>query len=170
MVSVWPASSVDTFAAEPSLTVVEGAFEDVGLPAESFDVVFAATSFHWVDPAVRLDKAALLLRPAGVLATLSTVQVESEVARGFFERTSPIYARYHESGDHGYVAPAPEEATPPELAEMEAHRSFGDVTLLRYRWDQAYTSAAYADLLRSYSNVQVMEPTDREGLITELSR
>jgi hypothetical protein len=51
---------------------------------------------------------------------------------------------------------------------MEAHSSFGDVTLLRYRWDQTYSSVAYADLLRSYSNVQVMEPGDREGMIAEL--
>jgi SAM-dependent methyltransferase len=156
------------FSSELRLTVVEGAFEEVELPAGSFDVILAATSFHWVDTAVRLDKSAELLRPSGVLATLSTVQVESEVGRGFFERTAPIYARYHESGDHGYVAPAPEEATPPELAEMEAHSSFGDVTLLRYRWDQTYSSVAYADLLRSYSNVQVMEPGDREGMIAEL--
>jgi SAM-dependent methyltransferase len=156
------------FADEPALSVVEGSFEDVDLPASSFDVVTAATAFHWVDPAVRLDKSIELLRPSGVLGTLSTVQVESEVAKGFFERTVPIYAKYQKSNENGYVAPAPELATPPEFDELRAHPGFRDSVLLRYRWDQTYSSAAYSDLLRSYSNMQVMAPADRERLISEL--
>ncbi|MGO8877189.1 MAG: class I SAM-dependent methyltransferase [Acidimicrobiales bacterium] len=158
----------NAFSGEKALTVVEGAFEEVDLPASSFDVVTAATAFHWVDPAVRVDRSVELLRPSGVLATLSTVQVQSDVARGFFERTAPIYARYHEAGDHGYVAPAPEEATPPEFEELRGHTGLRDAVVMRYRWDQTYSTASYADLLRSYSNVQVMASDDREGLIAEL--
>lgn len=158
----------NAFPGEAALTVVEGAFEAVELPASSFDVVTAATAFHWVDPSVRVDKSVELLRPSGVLATLSTVQVQSEVARGFFERTAPIYAKYHEATEHGYVAPAPDEATPPEFEELRGHAGLRDAVVMRYRWDQTYSSATYADLLRSYSNVQVMAEGDREGLIAEL--
>src|SRR5919108_4449878 len=38
----------------PEVQVVTAAFEDWPLPAEPFDVVLAATSFHWIDPAVRV--------------------------------------------------------------------------------------------------------------------
>ncbi len=48
-------------------------FEDVGLPLGSFDAVFSATAFHWVDPAVSWAKAARLLHPGGVLALLTHV-------------------------------------------------------------------------------------------------
>jgi SAM-dependent methyltransferase len=158
------------FAGNPNLTVVEGSFEAVELPPASFDVVTAATAFHWVDPAVRIDKSIELLRPLGVLATLSTVQVASEVAKGFFERTSPIYDAYGESGEHGYVAPAPDEATPPEFEELRSHAALRDAVLHRYRWDQTYSTSQYADLLRSYSNMQMMAPAAREGLISALCR
>src|SRR4051794_37957712 len=42
----------------PSVHVVTAAFEAWPLPVEPFDAVVAATSFHWIDPAVRLEKAA----------------------------------------------------------------------------------------------------------------
>jgi ubiquinone/menaquinone biosynthesis C-methylase UbiE len=49
-----------------------GRFEDIDLPAESFDAVFSATAFHWIDPAVGWEKVAGLLKPAGVFALLQS--------------------------------------------------------------------------------------------------
>lgn len=48
-----------------------GRFEDVELLDGSFEAVFSATAFHWVDPAVGWRKAARLLRPGGVLALIA---------------------------------------------------------------------------------------------------
>jgi SAM-dependent methyltransferase len=52
--------------------VVTAPFEDWPLPKEPFDLVLAATAFHWIDPNVRVVKAAVALRPGGVLATVTT--------------------------------------------------------------------------------------------------
>ena len=59
-------------------TVPEGAvrfhnstFEDAELPEQAFPAVFAATSFHWVDPSVGWRKVAGLLEPCGVFALLT---------------------------------------------------------------------------------------------------
>ncbi len=155
------------FADEPRFSVVQGAFETAELPKAGFDVVTAATAFHWVDPAVRIEKSIELLRPWGVLATLSSVQVRSDVARGFFEQSSSIYSKY--AGPHrGFTAPEPEEATAPEFEEFRHHPTLCDARLLRYRWDQTYTCDRYADLLRTYSNMLVMPEGAREQLIGEL--
>lgn len=43
-------------------------FETVALRAQAFDGVFAATSFHWIDPAVGMQRAASFLRPLGWMA------------------------------------------------------------------------------------------------------
>src|SRR5262249_7306379 len=59
-------------AAFPAVTVVNADFEGWPLPAEPFDLVLAATAFHWLDPATRVSKAAAALRPNGTLATIST--------------------------------------------------------------------------------------------------
>ena len=50
-------------------------FEDVALPFESFEAVFAASAFHWVDPDVGWQKAAAHLRPHGLLALLTHIGV-----------------------------------------------------------------------------------------------
>jgi protein-L-isoaspartate O-methyltransferase len=64
--------------------VVVTTFEDWQLPPEPFDLVVAATSFHWVDPAVRVRKSADALRPGGSLAVISTHHVA-----GGTNRSSP---------------------------------------------------------------------------------
>lgn len=50
-----------------------GRFEDVDLDGRSFDALFSATAFHWVDPSVGWAKAAACLAPGRLLALLSHV-------------------------------------------------------------------------------------------------
>ena len=73
----------------PRVTFHVGRFEDVELPAGSFDAVFSATAFHWVEPAVGWRKAASLLKPRGLLALLAHRSVaderSAEVEAGFRE-------------------------------------------------------------------------------------
>jgi ubiquinone/menaquinone biosynthesis C-methylase UbiE len=47
-------------------------FEDFAGDDGWFDLVVSATAFHWVDPEVKFDKTARLLRPGGWLALLAT--------------------------------------------------------------------------------------------------
>jgi SAM-dependent methyltransferase len=59
----------------PKVEVVTAAFEDWPLPPAPFDLVLAATAFHWIDPSVRVGKVADALRPGGSLATVTTHHV-----------------------------------------------------------------------------------------------
>jgi SAM-dependent methyltransferase len=48
------------------VTVVNANFETWRPPAgEAFGLLFAATAWHWIDPVVKYQKAASLLRPGG---------------------------------------------------------------------------------------------------------
>ena len=69
---------------------------------------------------------------------------------------------------HDYVAPVPEEAVAPEYDEFAASPLLVEAVFHRYRWDQTYTTAQYSDLMRSYSNMQMMPADQREALIAEL--
>jgi len=51
-----------------AVDVVETRFEDWEPPGAVFDLVFAATAWHWIDPGVRYSKAAAVLRRRGYLA------------------------------------------------------------------------------------------------------
>jgi 16S rRNA A1518/A1519 N6-dimethyltransferase RsmA/KsgA/DIM1 with predicted DNA glycosylase/AP lyase activity len=45
------------FADNGRLDVVNSSFEAAALPLAGFDAVVSATAFHWIDPAVRLQKS-----------------------------------------------------------------------------------------------------------------
>ena len=55
-----------------------GRFEDAELEDDSYDAVFSATAFHWVEPSVGWAKAASVLKPGGLLALLAYIGVHDE--------------------------------------------------------------------------------------------
>ena len=153
-------------AAFSTLEVVNAKFEDALLQRGAFDLILAATSFHWVDRALRWKKCHALLNARGALAIISTNQIESVASGGFFERVQPIYQR-HQQGNGGLKLPG-EDVVPQEYVEIEASDLFGELRLHRYRWDQRYITQQYGDLMRSYSSTQAMEPSAQEALIGEV--
>lgn len=52
------------------VTFVNSRFEDAELPSRRFRAVFAASSFHWIDPEVSWAKVADVLAPGGTFALL----------------------------------------------------------------------------------------------------
>jgi len=155
------------YADAPRLRVVNAAFEDAPLPEGAFDLVFAATAYHWVAPEARLARPHALLRGRGVLAVVDTVQVRDDADRGYFERSQPIYARYWP--DQATFRPSPEPAVEPAiLDEVSDDGRFEDVRLWRYRWDQRYEVDAYMALVRSYSNTQQLPGEDRARFLADL--
>ena len=55
-------------AGDGNARVAVTTFEDWPLEPEAFELLFAAQSFHWMDPTVRFTKAARALKPDGTLA------------------------------------------------------------------------------------------------------
>ncbi len=51
-----------------SVTIVQSTFEDLPLTS-SYDLVFAAASLHWTEPAGRWTRVAALLKPGGVFTS-----------------------------------------------------------------------------------------------------
>ncbi len=156
----------------PRLEVVNAKFEDADLESGAFDLVFAATSFHWLDPETRFQRCHELLREGGALAVVHTNQIESTADGGFFARVQPVYVKHQQdkrdsSGISGLELPG-EDVRPPEYDGLVASGLFDEIRLHRYRWDQTYTSSEYADLMRSYSGTQAMEPPQQEAMIGDV--
>lgn len=69
-------------------------FEDVELPEGSFEALFSATAFHWVDPTVGWRRAARLLRTGGLLALLSHRSVADESSAALDEGFRELWTAY----------------------------------------------------------------------------
>lgn len=150
-------------AAYPNAEIVVAAFEDWPLPAEPFDTVVSATAFHWLDPALRVAKAADALCPGGALATIGTHHVAGGTS-GFFVEVQDCYERWDPPTPPGLRLPAA-DAIPRDSSEVDSSGRFGPATFGRHEWDIAYSTAAYRDLLLSYSGHIDMESTAQVGLL-----
>jgi SAM-dependent methyltransferase len=152
----------------PSVEVVTAAFEDWPLPAEPFDAVVAATAFHWIDPAVRVVKAAEALRVGGALATFTTHHVAGGSA-AFFVEVQDCYERFDPSTPPG-LRLSPASGIPEDTAELDRTGRFGPVTVRRHERDLSYSTARYLDVLRTYSNHRALAPAARTGLLDCVGR
>src|SRR5215467_5043223 len=99
--------------------VIEGSFETWPPPAEGgFDVVFAATAWHWVDPAVKYRRAWEVLRPGGHLAVWDATHVFPAGGDPFFSEIQDVYDEIGEGLPPDAPRPRPGEL-PDSAAEIE---------------------------------------------------
>jgi SAM-dependent methyltransferase len=152
----------------PAVRVVHAAFEAWPLPAEPFDAVFAATSFHWIEPEVRVAKSADALRSGGALAVVSTHHVAGG-DRQFFADAQRCYERWDPATPPG-VRLMPAADIPVDRGQFAASARFGDVVFRRYERELTYSAQEYRELLLSYSGHRAMEPDARQHLLACIVR
>jgi hypothetical protein len=126
-------------------------------------VVFAATAFHWLDPATKFDRTADLLRPGGVLATVTTHHVAGGTTQ-FFQDAQVSYKRYDpDTPPHLTLQPAANIPVDRELGQQ-----YGPPVFRRHEWSVDYRTPEYLDLLRTFSGTLALPPLTRDGLLREI--
>jgi SAM-dependent methyltransferase len=153
----------------PAVEVVTAAFEDWPLPKEPFDLVLAATAFHWIDPDVRVVKAADALRPGGVLATVTTHHIAGG-DESFFAQAQACYERWDPETPRGGVPLRPATDVPSSSDELDRSHRFGPARFRRYEWDQPYTTAGYIEVLLTYSGHRALDPAAQTELLDCIAR
>jgi SAM-dependent methyltransferase len=152
------------------VTVVNADFETWPPPhGETFGLVFAATAWHWVDPAVRYRKAASLLRPGGHLAFWEASHVRPAGGDPFFAEIQHVYDEIGcpHPGGHDFATPDTLES---HAAEITASGLFTDIAIRRFDWEIRYTADAYIRLIETFSTNLSMRPWQRERLYWEIRR
>ncbi|GAB2887861.1 class I SAM-dependent methyltransferase [Streptomyces deserti] len=147
----------------PHVDVVVGDFERWELPPEPYDLAVSATAFHWIDPAVRVVKAARALRPGGHLALITTHHVAGGITE-FFALAQACYERWDPATPPGLrLRDAAEVST--DTIELTGSPDFAKVTVARHEQDIAYSAGEYLDVLLTYSGHRALDETARQGLL-----
>jgi SAM-dependent methyltransferase len=145
------------------------AFEDWHGESASFDLVYAATAWHWLDPDVRYRRAHELLRAGGHLALWGAGHAFPAGFDPFFTEIQGVYDAIGESHP-GEWPPPPPEHTPDDTPEIEGTGLFTDVHVRRYVWELAYTADEYIALLDTFSGHIGMGVEKRARLDAEIRR
>jgi SAM-dependent methyltransferase len=134
---------------------------------EAFELVYAATAWHWIDPTIRYVKAHRLLRPGGHLAFWSAQHAFPAGFDPFFTEIQEVYDALGESHPGGWP-PLPPEQIPDQSAEIEETGLFEDAQVRRFVWEKPYAAEEYIALLNTFSGHIAMESVKREHLYREI--
>jgi SAM-dependent methyltransferase len=148
-------------AAGRRLRVVHGTFEDADVPVSAFDVVAAATAFHWVDPAVRVHKCARALRDGGWLAVWSHVFGDPDRPDPFHDAIQPLLATH---------APELRAVDPPDRAASTdapepGDDEFDDSEEHVFRWEGRHDPGQLRALFSTFSSWIALPAARREPLL-----
>jgi SAM-dependent methyltransferase len=154
----------------PAVEIIESDFETWHPAAgDRFDLVFAATAWHWIDPATGYQRAWELLRPAGHLAFWSATHVIPAGGDPFFYEIQDVYEQIGEGMPADATWPRP-GALPDDRGEIERSGLFEDVVVRQFDWEISYTAEEYLRLLDTFSGHIAMETVQRDRLYAEIRR
>lgn len=150
--------------------IIEERFEDwQPRPGEEFALVFAATAWHWADPARRYPAAWRALRAGGHLAFWDALHVFPPGGDPFFREIQHVYDEIGEGLPPGSRWTRP-GGLPDRSAEIEASGLFQVVHIRQFDWEQVCDADGYLELLSTFSGHIAMQPWQRERLYGEIRR
>ena len=136
----------------------------------SFDLVISATAFHWIDPAVRYQKAAHVLKSNGVIALFWNKHVQTEISADFFQAIQAVYDRIMPDTAEKFPGlPHPDEIPTPIKEELDRSGLFGAVAIRKYKWNRVYNADDYISLLNTYSDHRALDDSIREALFLDIA-
>ncbi len=141
--------------------VVVSSFEDWEPRNQVYDLVIAATSFHWVDPKVAYIKCAEVLKSTGALAVFSNTHIRKN--EGFFARVQDVYDAHAPSMARGQSTKGKSRQNP------VGQELFQDPVIRRYPWSMDYSAKEYIELLSTYSDHINLPDPQRKALIAGIA-
>jgi ubiquinone/menaquinone biosynthesis C-methylase UbiE len=154
------AVAAQKFRESANVQIVVSSFEEWEPGDRLFDLVIAATSFHWVDPAIAYVKSAAVLKPHGSLAVFSYTTIRQD--EGFFLRVQDVYRACAPS----MIAAPSTESNCDEHAGMA---QFRELVVRRYQWATEYNTQEYVDLLGTYSDHISLPAEERRDLFSGIT-
>lgn len=152
----------------PNVRIVRADFEEWS-SREQFDLVLAASSWHWIDPAGSYGAAHRALRPGGWLAMIANHPRQGRRGtrmRAFWDLTDELYRRHAPAIlERGMWSP---RRMPYTAASLRRSGLFGAVQRLTWRWRRDFTADEYLALLGTYSDHLALPAAQRTALLAAI--
>ena len=154
----------------PDVEVVQSSFEAWRPPdAVRFDMVVAATSWHWIDPSLPVPEDVRRPEARRAPVVLVGAHVFPDGGDPFFCEIQDVYDEIGEGLPPDAARPRPGEL-PDARDEIAATGLFDVVSVDQYGWEVVYDAEGYIDLLETFSGHISMAPWQRERLYGEIRR
>ena len=149
-----------------NLTIHTQTLQDYECPDETYDLVYAATAFHWIPEEYGYKRVFRLLKQGGVFARFAYHAGPDLSRPALAEDIQKVYSRYKpqrsEARSNKPLLFGPEHAA--ALADLAAKYGFSDTVSHIYRTTRDFTAAEYRKLLTTYSDHMALEEPLRTRL------
>jgi SAM-dependent methyltransferase len=153
----------------PNVHIVHASFEEAQLPRLAFDLVYAATAFHWLSADAKFAKSHALLKPLAHLAIIHRHHVSDERGDTFTAAMQPIYQHYGRDAAARTTAYVPRSCA--ELAPEPIDESlFAPLAFDTFPEATTYSAQDYVSLLSTYSPTLAMSPQERCAFLGDVRR
>jgi len=143
-------------------------FEDASFEPAAFDLVVAATSFHWIPENAGLAKVAGCLRPGGWLALLWNVFGDPSREDPFHEATQSLLSSLRASPSGAGAIPFALDSRE-RIAALEASGAFCDIAMDRIGWTLELEPEGVRTLYGTFSSIALLDDEPRERLLDRLA-
>lgn len=156
----------------PNVEIEQSTFEEWDDRGRRFDLLVAASSWHWVDPAIGWRRARAVLRPAGWMALLGNVVVRRPDELEVFAETADLHEQFVPGNPDWGHPPLEEEVRATDEGWGPPHDPndlFGPTIVRWYPTVQWFDGDGFADLLGSTSTYRKLDPAVREPLLQAIA-
>ena len=160
----------EKFRSYERFNVITGKFEDAELEADSYDLVFSATAFHWVPEEIGYPKVFSILKHGGAFARFANrprnCKDDPELAKEIDDIYNSHYNKYYgvKSGTKKWFT----EDKAREIANIPAKYGFTDIQYHLFERERLFTSDEYIKLLGTYSDHIAIEETIRNEFFAKM--
>ena len=145
--------SKNKFKDYKNFSILNVPFEDFKCDENTFDLIYSATAFHWIDENIGYPKAFKLLKPGGTLALFWNKpfigrkdDLLHQKIQSIYEKYKPSKAKPIENDEEHYK----------ELLKKLRKYGFKDVELKLYNKTRIFNACDYISLLNTYSDHRSM--------------
>ena len=164
----------DKFKGNMNFSVINSSFEDAVLEDNSYDMIYAASAFHWVDPKIGCPKVFRLLKRGGTLAIFrfnAIAAAGEKLYEDIQAEWEKHYYNYYISNDRPVKKTKDDFLKPSEIyhsfrIENLEDYGFTDITMYFYDDIRTFNADEYIEWLSTMSDVRGLPKENRTALFT----
>ena len=149
----------EKFKSYPGFSVITDRFEQAGLPDDSYDLVYSASAFHWIQEETGYTKVLRILKSGGAFARFANHPYRGKGTPELFEEIDDVYAKYY----YPYYGRQPEkiheytEEQAAERAKIAEKYGFTDIRYALFYRTRILSAGEYRSLIGTYSDHIAMD-------------
>lgn len=153
------------FRQHKNLSIEVKAFQDYDCEAGTFDLIYAATAFHWIPEAYGYRRVFELLKEGGAFARFAYRAGEDQTRP---EMSAEIRRAYERCPTMSQRKRPDATAEARRLSQLAGQYGFADLADKTYHWTKDFTADGYMQLLSTYPDHMALPQEEREMLFSDI--